>query len=1083
MKTVILVEPDPSRWREHFYGLPAARWAALEGKSFWVTGAGTGFGRSMACALAAAGCQVILTGRRRKKLAESLTAMEQLEISPARCQIVPVDITDRQQVSEACRLVERLCPRLHGLINNAALPSRPGSASPLQNDPPEQWDRMLATNLTAPWLLTRQVLSHLLASGSPRILFISSEAAWASTPGVGIYNLSKAALNSLGHSLAQELARDHPNLDIQVNVLAAGEARTEMNRASTRSPHAIVGMALALLSHPAGGPNGRFFAMDGRHLGFGHTPPHPSPLLEAPPEAPEQAEGKRLFIHHCLAYDDGPADLRCLKALEQFMVGGGGNLAIYGNGQLSHYLLRHFPGLASRVRCIIEDDPAKPGPGPGGIPVLPLAETPAEVDTIFLASTRALALARMGKRMLGLGRKLRLFTLNAIEVVDKAAIPARAWREPIPGNCPADLPDIHFEPGKDVILLELPPRYMPMMPYGLGYVHNILKAAGADVQTMDLNIIFYHRYHTRRILDGEEKGVWPVGDVGGGDPWEGSNTDQWGDPLALEKFRLDLEEVIAGLIAARPRILGMSLNGNNGLLVEEVIRRVKTALPETVVLVGGYDCVYREMALTKFELYDYMFVGETELTLGPAVRALLAGQRPKDLPGVISRFDSPDRQWRDAPLPTALDAIEFPRYEWTDLNLYRDCRGVCSTPVAGSRGCHWGRCNFCAECFNWRRREPGKVVDEIQWHAQRGFDVFHFNESDVNGDPSHLLEICREIIRRGLEVKLYGQMRIDPRNDLEFFHTIKQAGFTVLRFGVDGWTDHVLRLQRKGYSMRTVEQNLRDCHRAGLLAAVNMVIGVPGEAEEDVEESIHNVIAHRRLIHSVSTINMLRLAGGSRYYLFPEQHKIRFRGDRDQIYRDHQLRIPDRLWYSEEPYIDHEVRWDRYMRILRALYENGVPLGEYAKWEVVKEANRQKGLNSASFGEAVASEYAARGEMPPLQAARQRHINGLDLRNQGRRREAVQELAAASQLDPDNPAILNSLAVAQWEFGETGPALDNLRAALALEPSNGQALLNLARILESMGRAGEAVGLLEDFLGQGGDPHLERELARMRRPA
>jgi NAD(P)-dependent dehydrogenase (short-subunit alcohol dehydrogenase family)/radical SAM superfamily enzyme YgiQ (UPF0313 family) len=1075
-----MTDPDPARWREHHFGLPAARWAALEGRSFWITGAGTGYGRSLACALAAAGGQVILTGRRRDKLAESLAAMEKLGISAARCQIVTADLTDRQQVNQAAHLVMRLCPSLHGLINNAALPSRPGSVSPLQNDPPEYWDRMLATNLTAPWLLTRAVLPHLLASGSPRVLFISSGAGWAATPGLGVYNLTKAALNSLGHSLAQELARDHPGLDLQVNVLAAGEARTEMNQGSDRTPFALAGMALALLSHPAGGPNGRFFTMDGQHLAFGHTQPHPAPLLETSDQTQDPTQGKRFFIHQCLDYDDGPADLRCLQALERFMIGGGGNLATYGAGRLSDYLLRHCPGLASRVICIIEDESAKLGTGPGGIPVTPLDKTPVEVDTVFLGSTRALSLARMGKRLLGLGRKLRLFTLSAIEVVDKAAIPARAWRDPIPGNCPGDLPDIGFEPDKDVILLELPPRYMPMIPYGLGHVHNILKAAGADVQTMDLNIIFYHRYHARRILDGEERGAWPEGEVGDGDPWQSSNTDQWSDPRALEKFRPDLEEVIAGLIAARPRILGLSLNGNNGLLAEEVIRRVKAELPETLILVGGYDCVYRDLALTKVELYDYMFVGETELTLGPVVRALLAGQRPRDLPGVISRFDSPQREWQAAPLPTDLDAFDFPRYEWTDLNLYRDRHGMCSTPVAGSRGCHWGRCNFCAERFNWRRRQPDKVVDEIQWHAQQGFEVFHFNESDVNGDPNHLLEICREIIRRGLDVKLYGQMRIDPRNDLEFFHTIKQAGFTVLRFGVDGWTDHVLRLQRKGYSMRTVEQNLRDCNRAGLLAAVNMVIGVPGETEADVEESVRNITRLRHLLDSISTINMLILANGSHYYMNPEQHHIRFRGDRDQIFREHPLFIPDQLWYSEEPYIDHQVRWERFIRILRALYDHGAPLGEYAKWEVVKEAKRQGGRLPASFDQAVASAFADGGEPPPLQSARVRHSHGLHLRNQSRRQEALTELSMASQLDPANPRFLNSLAVAQWETGQAEQAQDSLRRSLALDPRHTQAMLNLALIMEAMGRRGEAMSALEEFLGQGGDPILEHELDRLR---
>ena len=67
--------------------------------------------------------------------------------------------------------------------------------------------------------------------------------------------------------------------DIQMNALIPGEARTEMNRGSTQSPYKVVSMALILLSHPRGGPNGRFFHRDGRHFGLGYTLPYDKPLI------------------------------------------------------------------------------------------------------------------------------------------------------------------------------------------------------------------------------------------------------------------------------------------------------------------------------------------------------------------------------------------------------------------------------------------------------------------------------------------------------------------------------------------------------------------------------------------------------------------------------------------------------------------------------------------------------------------------------------------------------------------------------------------------------------------------------------
>src|ERR1700733_11587780 len=72
----------------------------------------------------------------------------------------------------------------------------------------------------------RAALAVMKVDSAARIVLMTSEAGWASTPGFGPYNISKAALNSLGTSLAAESAQRFPGYDIQINVLVPGEART-----------------------------------------------------------------------------------------------------------------------------------------------------------------------------------------------------------------------------------------------------------------------------------------------------------------------------------------------------------------------------------------------------------------------------------------------------------------------------------------------------------------------------------------------------------------------------------------------------------------------------------------------------------------------------------------------------------------------------------------------------------------------------------------------------------------------------------------------------------------------------------------
>jgi NAD(P)-dependent dehydrogenase (short-subunit alcohol dehydrogenase family)/radical SAM superfamily enzyme YgiQ (UPF0313 family)/Tfp pilus assembly protein PilF len=1159
MRTRTVNDVDPAKWREHLYGLTPERWASLRGKSFWVTGAGSGYGRCIACGLAAAGAQVFLTGRRTEKLKESIQEISSLGIPTENCHIVKADITNSNNILTACDQVKSLCYALHGLVNNAALPTSPGTPNPLQVGSLEYWNKMIATNVTAPWLITRTIFPHMLASGQVRVLFISSEAGWASTPGLGDYNISKAALNSLSHSLAQEYANTFPEKDIQINTLIPGEARTEMNRASTQSPYAVVSMTLILLSHPKGGPNGRFFHRDGRHFQFGYTTPYEGPLIwyqttasiqqqvaeelisakhyyesgnlkdaldisrqilatnpnnsdalhlfgtiafhvgkydtaisyikkaikndpavsqfhndmgvvlnaqgklndaigyfqealrlkpnsveshlnlgtmfmlrrdfnvavehfqEAillEPNNPEvhikfgmlfmkqkkieaainyfhkatllnpnsaeaffnlgfllHSQGKfdaaiqqyqkalqlnsdywekarinisnasnrfspierRFMVNLCLLYDNNEDDQQCLDVLGKILIDKGPNLAFYGTGRLCRYMFEQVPALKFSVKFIIEDDSSLQGTQIEGIPVGSLGDLPESVQTVFLCSTRYLEIVDMERRLMRLQRNIESCSLSVIEEVNPSVIPARAWKE-VGTIYPIEIPEIEFLPGQDLILLDLPARMQAQMPNGLAYVHDILKTTGIRFQTMDLDIIFYHRYHAHRVLDGLEQIVAPSGYIMKTDPWDvGCFTEEWEKPEVIEFFRPEINRIIRGLIEARPKIIGISLHGTNILIARDVIKGVRKEYPEVIILVGGYDCTYHYVAPHKFPEFDFMCIHEADLTLGPLIKSLVAGEKPKDLPGVLSKHDSPSRKWEPAPLLTDLDSIPFPRYDWTgSLELYRNYNGYWLTPILTTRGCYWSRCTFCAERFAWRKRSPERVVDELEWLMEQRAYLFHFNDSDLNGDPKTVLAICDEIIRRNLKPQLVGQLRIDKQNTPEFFQRLRAAGFSHLRFGVDGWTNHVLRLQKKGYTMKMVGENLRNCFEAGIIVTVNVVIGVPGETDEDIQEMIDNMIQLKPYIHIVENIHSLMLAAGSQYYLEPEKYNIHFRGDKEDIYAQNPHMVPPHLWYSEEPYIDNKVRGERLRSFCAALYESGMNIGPFARTMVKK---------------------------------------------------------------------------------------------------------------------------------------------------
>jgi NAD(P)-dependent dehydrogenase (short-subunit alcohol dehydrogenase family) len=901
----MMEDVNPAEWREHLYNLSPERWASLRGKSFWVTGAGTGYGRAIACGLAAAGCRVFLTGRRREKLLETLEEISSFQIPTDDCRIVQADIARPEEIARGCEEVKGLGGSLHGLVNNAAIPSRPGSLHPLQEDSLEGWNRAIATNLTAPWFITRMIFPHMLASGQARVLFMTSGAGWASTPGFGIYNVSKAALNSLCASMAQEYGRRFPGEDIQINGLNPGEARTEMNQGSNQSPYAVVSMVLLLLSHPPGGPNGKFFHRGGRSLQFGDSESYSPPLIDPHPRTDRRSDAGDAYFAKSSRVK-APKESRLDPSSPQTM-GLGENLPVLVKEGYKGFNIILYN---SEMHAIAQET------GPIDLPQVRLGQF--------------YEFRRRGQWIVAGSAQ------EVVEKIERAVILRETSGRSNPSRYPIEIPPVDFLPQQDFVLLELPPRYIPLMPNGLGYVHNILKRTGISFQTLDANVIFYHRYHAQRFLNGGKGAVLPSGNPMPADPWQITDVDKWNEPEVLEYFQPQIQEVIDGLVEAKPKIVGLSLNGLNLKVAQEVVKGVRRGLPEAIVLVGGHSCVYPVVGPRHFPDFDYMFIGEAELTLAPLVKSLLAGQRPKDVPGILSRYDSPGRGWEPAPLLEDLDATDFPTYEWAKIGIYRTCDGNHLIPITASRGCRWSRCNFCAERFPWRRRSPENVVNEMEWFANRGGRGFHFNESDLNGDPDALLAICDEIVKRKLKIALIGQLRIDRRSDRDFFVRLRAAGFASLRFGVDGWSKNTLHLQRKGYTMSLVEQNLRDCYEAGIQVGVNIVVGIPGETDEDIEESIQNMLRNKNHFHILENIHTLILAHGSEYYEHPEQHGIFFRGDKKELYERYPHAIPPDLWFSMNPYIDQEVRVKRMKAIANALHSNGVRMGGYAESMVIK---------------------------------------------------------------------------------------------------------------------------------------------------
>lgn len=271
-----------AEWRPDDIALSPAARERLQLHVVWVTGAGTGFGQAIAVALAGAGARTIISGRRYEKLQETTVLAEGLGVPAGRITSWPMDVCDPAAHDAAQVHLDSV--GVTALVHCAALPQRRVPGGPLLAS--DDLLTLLSSNVAAAWRCLRSLVRAAAPRGLVRGVLLSSEAAWHFTPGFGPYNVSKAALNSLGGSMAEEVAAQYPGCDAQINVLNPGEARTEMNQGSTISPYTAVPMVMALIAQARGGPNGCFFHADGRNLAFASRLPWKEPLLSRPDEPP-----------------------------------------------------------------------------------------------------------------------------------------------------------------------------------------------------------------------------------------------------------------------------------------------------------------------------------------------------------------------------------------------------------------------------------------------------------------------------------------------------------------------------------------------------------------------------------------------------------------------------------------------------------------------------------------------------------------------------------------------------------------------------------------------------------------------------
>lgn len=288
----------------------------------------------------------------------------------------------------------------------------------------------------------------------------------------------------------------------------------------------------------------------------------------------------------------------------------------------------------------------------------------------------------------------------------------------------------------------------------------------------------------------------------------------------------------------------------------EIAKIVKSINSDIPVVIGGIHASSVPQQVLEHEEIDYAVIGEGEVTMLELIQVIEERHydRLKQIDGIAFRengrmFVNPKKRFIDD-----VDTIPFPARDLIDMNYYVnsdnfrwDLGKGRYTSIISSRGCP-NTCAFCNTYMvsgrRYRGRSPKNVVDEMQFLIDKyGIEEFSFEDDNLTFDKQRFLNICKEIVIRDIRIKWNIPGGISVKTlDKEILKAMKQTGCISISLAIESGDQEVLnKLIKKATSLRHIEEVAWACKDEGFIVNGYLVMGMPGETKESINNSIRFV--------------------------------------------------------------------------------------------------------------------------------------------------------------------------------------------------------------------------------------------------
>jgi len=425
------------------------------------------------------------------------------------------------------------------------------------------------------------------------------------------------------------------------------------------------------------------------------------------------------------------------------------------------------------------------------------------------------------------------------------------------------------------ILLVIPPPFFIKMPHvGIAYLSTFLKSKGFGVLVSDLSLKLHNK------APEEFKRFWSV------DFTNSFFLSEISEKI-IRGFERELNDFVDEFLNTDIKVIGFSVNIISIYIANYIARRIKGRDPERLIIFGGPGTFfeYGRMSLQP-SFADIYVIGEGEVTLLNILRARRDNRGISSTLGLLLVKDLSRYEALPPPNIRNLDDLPFPTFSEFDLPEYNQGQEYKPMPLLLSRGCIRA-CAYCIDHIMWpkyRYRSADHVMNEISYHTtDNKAKSFELIDLTCSGNLKWLSGLCDRIINSGIKFDWVSYAMVRKEMDFELLLKMRRAGCNTLIYGVESGSDRVLKKMKKRYTAADAARLLRMTHDAGICTNMNIIVGFPGETEEDFDLTTEFIQQNRGCIDEITNVSGCTLFPESEMGVHKKKYGIRLEQGVDPV--------------------------------------------------------------------------------------------------------------------------------------------------------------------------------------------------------